>query len=272
MHRTDTQMNSVSQPVLPVESERVGMSGVGIVAVLTIVVVVFIIAQMTINHFRNPGRFPIRTVVVEGAYQYTGQGQLKNRVMSQASRGFFNLDIATIQKEVEGLPWVEKAYVRRVWPESINVLIEEHTPVARWGRDGLVSDKFKLFFPPRMAESQDALLNDMVSDLPVLHSPARRHAALLKLHEQTQPLFKAIEAPLVGIKEDERRSVTLMLDGDVQVIIGHRLIAERIERFADIFRAYVAPVYDDVARVDMRYTNGFAMARKSELSNNARVN
>ena len=265
-------MSSVSQPVLPVDTDKSGLSGVGIVAVLTIIVVVFIIAQMTINHFRNPGRFPIRTVVVEGAYQHTGQGELKDKVLSQASKGFFNLDIARIQKEVEGLPWVDKAYVRRVWPESINVLIEEHTPGARWGRDGLVSDQFKLFFPPRMAESQDVLLNEMVADLPVLHSPARRHAALLKLHAQTEPLFKAIEAPLVGIEEDERRSVTLMLDGDVQVVIGHRLIAERIERFADIFRSYVAPVYDDVARVDMRYTNGFAMARKSVLSNNARVN
>ncbi len=265
-------MNNVSQPVSPVELERTPVSGVGVVVALTLLVVIFIIGHMTVNHFRNPGRFPIRTVVVEGAYQYTSQNQLKQRVLSQADRGFFNLDISTIQQEVEDLPWVDRAYVRRIWPESINVLIEEHTPVARWGNEGLVSDKFKLFFPPRLASAQDVLLTEMVGDLPVLHSPARRHAALLKLHRDTEPLFKAIEAPLMGIKEDERRSVTLMLDGDVQVIIGHRLIAERIERFADIFRSYVAPVYDDVARVDMRYTNGFAMARKSELLNSARVN
>lgn len=265
-------MNNLSQPVSPVELERAPVSGVGVVVALTLLVVIFIIGHMTVNHFRNPGRFPIRTVVVEGAYQHTSQNQLKQRVLSQADKGFFNLDISTIQKEVEDLPWVDRAYVRRIWPESINVLIEEHTPVARWGREGLVSDKFKLFFPPRLASAQDVLLSQMVGDLPVLHSPARRHAALLKLHRETEPLFRAIEAPLMGIKEDERRSVTLMLDGDVQVIIGHRLIAERIERFADIFRSYVAPVYDDVARVDMRYTNGFAMARKSELLNSARVN
>lgn len=265
-------MNSVSQPVAPVELDRPPISGPGLVAGLTILVVLFIIGHMTISHFRNPGRFPIRTVVVEGAYQYTSQHQLRERVLSQADKGFFNLDISTIQKDVEELPWVDRAYVRRIWPESINVLIEEHTPVARWGQEGLVSDKFKLFFPPVLASAEDALVNDLVSDLPMLYSPLRRHAALLKLHRETEPLFKAIEAPLTGIREDERRSVTLMLNGDVQVIIGHRLIAERIARFADIFRSYIAPVYDDVARVDMRYTNGFAMARKSDISKNARVN
>ena len=265
-------MNTVTQPVSPVSLDRSPISGTGVVVALTLLAVIFIIGHLTVSHFRDPGRFPIRTVVVEGAYQHTSQNRLKERVLSQADKGFFNLDISTIQKEVEELPWVDRAYVRRIWPESINVLIEEHTPVARWGKDGLVSDKFKLFFPPRLASAEDALINNLVHDLPVLHSPTRRHAALLKLHQQAAPLFKSIEAPLMGIKEDERRSVTLILDGDVQVIIGHRLIAERIERFADIFRSYVAPVYDDVARVDMRYTNGFAMARKSEFSMNARVN
>ncbi|MEM7255840.1 MAG: hypothetical protein AAF404_00470, partial [Pseudomonadota bacterium] len=74
-------MNSVSQPVSPVELGRAPISGVGVVAALTILVVIFIIAQMTINHFRDPGRFPIRTVVVEGAYQHTSQSQLKERVL-----------------------------------------------------------------------------------------------------------------------------------------------------------------------------------------------
>lgn len=264
-------MSSHEAPISPVDTDRAIASGIGVLAAVIILGVIFFIGQLTINHFRDPGRFPIRTVVVEGVYQYTDQGTLRNRVMSQAERGFFNLDIATIQKEVEALPWVDKAYVRRVWPESISVHLEEHSAVARWGREGLVSDNFKLFFPPQLAEAKDSALNSHVSQLPYLFAPQRRHASLLKLLLETQPLLKAIEAPLMGITEDERRSITLMLDGDVRVIIGHRLIAERIERFADIFRSYVAPVYDDVAKVDMRYTNGFTMARKSVSSNSARV-
>lgn len=265
-------MNSMTHPVSPVELGKPPISGVGVVAGSTFLAVVIIIGHMAINHFRDPGRFPIRTVVVEGVYQHTGQNQLRERVLSQSDKGFFNLDISNIQQNVEELPWVDRAYVRRIWPESINVLVEEHTPVARWGRDGLVSNKYKLFFPPGLANGEDVLVNDLINDLPILYSPARRHVAMLKLHRETEPLFKAIEAPLKGIKEDGRRSVTLMLDGDVQVIIGHRLIAERIKRFADVFRAYIAPVYDDVSRVDMRYTNGFALARKSDMSNDARMN
>jgi len=259
-------------PVSPVAGDRAVASAIGLVAAVMILAILFFMGKTALDHFRNPGRFPIRSVLVEGTYQYTDQQELRHRVMTQAERGFFNLDIAQIQRQVEGLAWVDKAYVRRVWPESISVHLEEHQAVARWGNDGLVSDNFKLFFPPRLAESNDAVLAAYVNRLPWLSSPQRRHVALLKLLMETEPLFKKIEAPLTGISEDERRSITLFMKGDVQVIIGHRLIAERISRFADVFRSYVAPVYDDVAKVDMRYTNGFSMARKSTNSNTPRKN
>lgn len=261
----------VNEPVSPVERDIAMASAIGLVSAVAVLVVIFFMVQLVLDHFRNPGRYPIKSVVVEGYYQHTDHDQLRDRVMGQAQLGFFNLDIAEIQQEVEELPWVEKAYVRRIWPESISVHIEEHQPVARWGEDGLLSDNFKLFFPPGEGVAENPALQAIIGQLPQLSAPERRHAALLKLLKTTQPLLEKIEAPLVGISEDERRSVTLSMKGDVQVVIGHRLIEERIERFADIFRPYVAPVYDDVSRVDMRYTNGFALARKSAVTNSSRL-
>jgi cell division protein FtsQ len=261
----------VNEPVSPVDRDLALASAIGLVSALAVLIVIFFMVQLVLDHFRNPGRFPIKSVVVEGYYQHTDHNQLRDRVMGQAQRGFFNLDIAEIQQDVEELPWVEKAYVRRIWPESISVHIEEHQPVARWGDDGLLSDKFKLFFPPNGGRVENPAQQIVIDQLPQLSAPDRRHAALLKLLKTTEPLLARIEAPLVGISEDERRSVTLTMKGDVQVVIGHRLIEERIERFAEIFRPYIAPVYDDVSRVDMRYTNGFALARKSAVNNTSRL-
>ena len=261
----------INEPVSPVQRDMALASAIGLVSGIAVLIVIFFMVQLVLDHFRNPGRFPIRSVVVEGYYQYTNHDQLRDRVMGQAKRGFFNLDIAEIQQEVEELPWVEKAYVRRIWPESISVHIEEHQPVARWGKDGLLSDNFKLFFPPDKWLDENPSLQVIVEQLPQLSAPERRHAALLKLLKTTEPMLSNIEAPLIGISEDERRSVILTMKGDVKVVIGHHLIEERIERFAEIFRPYIAPVYDDITRVDMRYTNGFALARKSAVINTSRL-
>lgn len=264
-------MAASAEPVLPVDANR-GLASVGRVLVISVFAfVALFLGQLALDHFRNPGRFPIRSVVVEGVYQFADQGEMRNRVMTQASRGFFNLDIDSVQNKVEELPWVKNAYVRRVWPDKISVHVEEHKPVARWGDKSLVTANYKLFTPQRLADSSDSQLNDLVDGLPVLYSPERRHVSLLNLLDETRSMLDDVEAPLEGMVEDERRSVTLYLKNDVKVVIGHREVNKRIKRFSEIFRSYVAPVYDDIAKVDMRYTNGFAMARKGAVSNNLRV-
>ena len=260
-----------SQPVLPVGQDQ-ALASIGRVMVIGVFAfVALFLLQLALDHFRNPGRFPIRSVVVEGVYQFADKGQMRDRVMTQASLGFFNLDIEDIQRNVEELPWVKNAYVRRVWPESITVHVEEHKPVARWGDRSLVTDGFKLFTPPQLKGTAEPRLKELVDGLPMLYSPERRHVSLLRLLNETRFLLDQVEAPLEGMVEDERRSLTLHLKNDVKVVIGHREVEKRIKRFSEIFRPYVAPVYDDIAKVDMRYTNGFAMARKSTVSEKLRV-
>ncbi len=258
-------------PALPTSSERVATTLGRALVVGMFALVALFIAHLAIEHFRNPGRFPISSVVVEGVYQFADKEEMRNRVLTQASKGFFNLDIESIQRNVEELPWVENAYVRRVWPESITVHVEEHQPIARWGDKSLVTAGFKLFSPPQLSGNTEPELQALVDSLPVLYSPERRHVALLKLLNETRTMLDAVEAPLEGMVEDDRRSLTLYLKNDVKVVIGHREVQKRIKNFSEIFRPYIAPVYDDVATVDMRYTNGFAMARKSAVSENLRV-
>lgn len=257
------------QPVLPTDRAYTWVGKLLVISVFLFTALFLV--QLSLDHFRNPGRFPIRSVVVEGVYQFADKDEMRERVMSQASRGFFDLDIDNIQENVEQLPWVKNAYVRRVWPESITVHVEEHKPVARWGDRSLLTDNFKLFTPPNLNASSDAGLNELIDSLPVLWSPERRHVSLLKLLNDTKTMFDEVEAPLEGMVEDERRSLTLYLKNDVKVVIGHREVHKRITRFTEIFRSYIAPVYDDIAKVDLRYTNGFTMARKGTVSANLRV-
>ena len=139
-HSLQGDSGALAQPVLPVGQDRT-LAALGRVMVIAVFAfVALFLMQLALDHFRNPGRFPIRSVVVEGVYQFADKGQMRDRVMTQASRGFFNLDIEDIQRNVEELPWVKNAYVRRVWPERITVHVEEHKPVARWGDRSLVTE------------------------------------------------------------------------------------------------------------------------------------
>src|SRR3972149_4471952 len=47
--------------------------------------------------------------------------------------------LAAVRARLEQVSWVRHVDVRRVWPDRIEVKLEEHVAFARWGDTGLVN-------------------------------------------------------------------------------------------------------------------------------------
>lgn len=72
-----------------------------------------------------------------------GEGRLREADVSAAlgvHRGdfLFSIDLDAAKRRVEGLSWVDKAIVRRLWPNRIVVQVIERRPYALWQNEGAV--------------------------------------------------------------------------------------------------------------------------------------
>lgn len=73
----------------------------------------------------------------------TGEGRL-NEADVRAAVGiyegdyFFGADLKRAQRNTESLPWVDRAVVRRLWPDRIVVQLVETTPYALYQQDGVL--------------------------------------------------------------------------------------------------------------------------------------
>lgn len=73
----------------------------------------------------------------------TGEGRL-NEADVRAAVGiyegdyFFGADLRRAQSNTESLPWVDRAVVRRLWPNRIVVQLVETTPYALYQQDGVL--------------------------------------------------------------------------------------------------------------------------------------
>ena len=83
--------------------------------------------------------FPLREVRVNTLPQHVTQEQIEAIVRGEIEGNFFTVNLPRVRAAFERLPWVRKVDLRRQWPDRLEVALEEHVPLARWGADALVN-------------------------------------------------------------------------------------------------------------------------------------
>ena len=196
-------------------------------------------------------RWPLRTLRVHGAFDRVDEAKLRETLLPFAQSGFFAVELRDAQDAVARLPWVEQAEVRKRWPDVLEVTVVEHRPFARWGDDRLLSDHGRLF---------PAAGIDVPAGLPHLSGPDGRTGDVVALYNEARALFAPTGLDVEQVVLDARGSWTLALTGGAQVLVGRQDAHARLARFARIAPRLLGDAERPLARADLRYTNGFAIA------------
>ncbi|BCT91769.1 cell division protein FtsQ [Lysobacter helvus] len=195
-------------------------------------------------------RWPLRTLRVQGSLHNVDEQLLRATVLPYARRGFFAVRLEDAQAAVARLPWVERAEVRKHWPDILEVHVVEHRPFARWGDDRLLSEHGRLF-PVRGIH--------VPASLPQLGGPEARVPEVVALYNESRALFASTGNDVRALKLDARGSWSLVLSDGTEVIVGRSDARPRIGRFARLLPQLINQPQRVLRRADLRYTNGFAL-------------
>lgn len=194
--------------------------------------------------------FPIRMLKVESTFERVSREEVAAVVAPHAARGFFEADVTSIRSELQALPWVHAAAVRRVWPDTLQVAVVEEHAVARWAAGGLLNADGMLFHPPQ---------DDAQSALPVLAGPARSTTQVTAYYFDLQRQLSPLGLRIVSLGMDARRAWELTLDNGISLTLGSRDAERQMQRFVRFYPQVMAARASDIAQIDLRYSNGFAV-------------
>jgi cell division protein FtsQ len=199
--------------------------------------------------------FLLKTIVVEGTLARVQSREIVDALQGRLRGTFFTVDLEAARSLFEGIPWVRRAELRRRWPDSLEVHIEEQVPLARWGQQRketqLVNAQGELF-----RGRSDA-------DLPVLAGPAGSEAEVARRYIAFRDLLAPLGLEPRQVLLSSRLAWQLRLSNGLTVQLGRDSdrdrVEERLARFVSAFPQTLAKSRHRLEYVDLRYPNGFAL-------------
>jgi cell division protein FtsQ len=194
---------------------------------------------------------PIETVAVAGRFQRVAPVDVERVVKTQVhGAGLLSVDLAAVRRAIHTLPWVDTVSVQRAWPRGLEVLVIEQTAAARWGERGLLNTRGELF---------DADERHMPPELAQLEGPPGKESLVAQRYLAAEGRLLQAGLRLTAMRLDARGAWEIDLANGVTVRLGRRQVDERFEKFMNTALKLVTQRGEDIAYVDMRYTNGFAI-------------
>jgi cell division protein FtsQ len=194
---------------------------------------------------------PIETVSVTGRFQRVSPADIERVVKNEIhGAGLLSVNLEAVRRAIHTLPWVDAVSVQRAWPRGLSVLVIEQTAVARWGSGGLINTRGELFAADE---------RHIPPELPELSGPDGKEPEVAQRYLAAAPRLMQAGLALTALRLDARGAWEFDLADGVTVRLGRRQVDERFEKFMNAALKLVTQRGEDIAYVDMRYTNGFAI-------------
>ncbi len=192
---------------------------------------------------------PVPGVQIEGQLHMLSRQQLLQSLQPHLQRGFLGLDLQQVRQTLVRMPWVRSAHVQRTWPPGILLRLEEQRPYARWGEEHYINEQGNIF----PATSREA-------GLPALNGPEGREREVLSRYRELSPLLAGAGLSLRELWLDGPCCWRMRLECGGEIVAGLPGSADDVQRFVAVYRRLAEESGSVLARADLRYPNGLAIA------------
>ena len=245
-------MNAALPPPLDVKLMNLTAS------VVFVAFVVLVLAAGTWWALRHPA-FAIARIVVQGELVHNNAVTLRANVAPHLVGNFFTINLDAARSAFEQVPWVRNAQVRREFPRTLHVLLQEHHAVAHWGSEtdaSLINNRGEVF---------EANADSELDGLPRLSGPVGQSLQVLQMLERLNAVFEPMGMDIEALELSVRGGWRATLEGGAMVELGGgepAQVVQRTQRFLRTLTQLTAQYQrrpDALESADLRHDGGYAV-------------
>ncbi len=203
---------------------------------------------------------PVTLVKVNGEFVHVDRQEVANQVEPFLDKGFVQLNLVAIREQLLKQPWIFDVSIERHWPNALEIIVIEQVAIASWGEKGFLNYRGELFEPDKRVS---------IAGLPSLNGPEGAAIEVMNHFRELSELLSPQGLELKELTLDERGSWSLHLESNVVITLGKSEIMEKMKRFLQSYQMGLEKDFARIESIDMRYSNGFAVAWRKQQSKEA---
>ena len=250
-----TQQRALANKEREVQAKRLSRFGRACVVGLATILSFSAIALLAVDKLYRPDTFVINQLKIKGSFRYLKPADVEEAVGVDSLTNFFSIELDSVKQKIEDLSWVRHADVRREWPDTLVVNVEEHVPVMRWKDDLWVTSRGKVVDLPNEIPLQNVVsLHANESDSLLALNTAFRWKKKLQKHQ--------LELRKLKLSTSRAWTITLynqVTASEFDLLLGREDVEMRLARFAKLFEQQFSQADTQLLRVDARYPDGLAI-------------
>lgn len=226
----------------------------GFSAGVAITMLLFMLAAVGVawvyNSMFAQEKWPIRWLEIDGSFERVSAEQVRASIAPMVTDSFFTVNAGKLRETVSRLPWVAVVSVQKSWPDTVQVRVHEHAPVAHWVNGYLLDADGEQFMVPSA---------DEIQGLPWLVGPETQLDIIFENWKKFDDKLVLIGQQIERLTLDPRGSWSAHLSGGTVIRFGKGDIFKSLDMLVSTWEGLMHGKTVPPVSVDLRYTNGFAV-------------
>lgn len=197
---------------------------------------------------------PITEYHLLSSIKEINQSEVDEVMKGYLGYSFWKVDLNKIRSELIKLDWIYTAKVKRQWPGSLLISIQEQKPVVLWGESALLNRFGDVFYPKDI---------QLFQHLVTLHGSQQNSRELLEKLSKLQEQFLVLNWNIKRLTEQVDGVWKIEFVQAPTVLLGQKYWKDKLNRFIVVYPLMSSEIRKTAQQIDLRYSNGLVIKKKS---------
>ena len=221
------------------------------------------IGLLLADQMLRPDSFVIDQLKIKGRFAHLKPQDVDKTVMRYRTGNFFSVNLEEIQKHVELMRWVDKAEVRREWPNTLTVSVVEHKPVMQMNDNAWVNIRGQVVDLPEYSSQKPVIkLNGEADQAKGMMVKALQWSKRFEEHSLSVTEVSLSKSGAWSLRVRYLDDIDAKPD-EFTLLLGDDAIEQRLTRFEQLFDRRFRFSQERLIRADARYPDGIAVKTRT---------